>query len=556
MNQLIVKLSFIIIGLLLISYIFIYNTIEYENFFEHLSAASNSGVQVFDANTWIFNQRVAQYSTKIVLDNRGDVIIEALAFFSYENEISDLIKSKVRCIALVGKRVHVLRILDSTSIVTLIPSGSIFSRLLWKIRCELKSTMYDASDNLREIRIALTDVEEYQNLKNTHKFDGQENYLVSFHHATFHDLKVPKKRAVAHCVHMVRGLDETRTRRMRNWLFIQKSIGIDRVRLYFASVNKSVENALRDEFRDFIEVVNYGLEFGSVCRSALSIVNSSQVEQEISEYMYENCLKFYRVYFDDSKSFMINAHEKICTNDCLMNFQYQYEFATNYDFDEFIFPRKFRTDDFGLFKSAATCNQSMSSFKFDYSIYNYARDLVNEHGSDVSFFLFENVVFLTIPESLNFIDNFINLPSQNIQLAAASGEKLILRVTKSDFDKISEIIELQDMIKCFNATIVNSGKFESIWNVPFALLINNRWGKSLFNTNLTVTYHQHGADLERGTRKVRLPIEKGFVNHFREHFGGFLENQVYSFYHFRLDLEYYQFLAHLNSILNSNKTTH
>lgn len=543
MKNYLVRVVYISICLLIVVYIFIYNSAQYnktfENFFDHR-------FPVFNANTWIFNQNVAQYSTRALLTQQGTILVEALAFFNYdENEKLDYVKAKIRCIVFVDNKSYVLRVFEVINQITLVPSGSLTFRFLWKVRCELPQSQI----HLRgKIKLALTDIDEYERLNSSDRFKSSKKYyLLSFQEANFYDLKIPKKKSVVHCVHMVRNLNEVRRKRMRNWLEIQKQIGIDRVRLYFARVDKTIETSLKDEFKDFIDIVPYRLEYENICKFSIQLKNNEK-DREIINYIVDNCLQFYRVYFNESKVFMINHHEKICTNDCLLNFKYEYEFATNYDFDEFIFPRKFPTNDLSHFKTTSSCNNTSAVSLTGYNIYDYALKLTQKYGNQIACFQFENVAFLTIPESFSFINDFLNLPKRNIELKnSVTGDKLTLRVSPKDFDKIYEILDFEDMIKCLNKTIGQNEGIDSIWNMPFALLINNRDGKSLYNTNLTITFNQHHAShIETGARKFRVPMRDGYISHFREHFKSFLENQAYSFEHLYLDIEYYQFLANLS----------
>lgn len=559
MRTFISKITFTIISFLILVYIFIYNSIEYENAFDNLA---DDRVPVFSPNTWIFNQNIAQYSTRVLLTRQGNVIVEALAFVSYENEKPDLVRGKMRCVVFLNSKVHIFRMYETISMLTRIPSGSMYYRQLWKLRCRIPSSVH--SYNLNGIKIALTDIEEYERLKKSNLY-GKRHPLVSFHYPNFYDLKVAKKRSVAHCVHMVHNMNEIRAKRMRNWIEIQKRFGYDRIRLYFDIVDTSLETSLRKEFGSFVDVVTYRLDFDWVCRYSLELRrelskkkkakhtnDDNYFDRKAVEYHYENCLKFYGVYFNESKIYMINSHEKICTNDCLLNFKHEYEFTTNYDFDEFIFPRKFNTDSPKPFVSngPSSCLNSMAKFDFNYSMYEYATSLMQEYGNKIANFHFENVVFLTIPESIEFVEKLVSLPSDTVYLTDASGARLGVRVSKSQIRKIYELLDVEDTIQCLNKTIRANTKLDSIWNVPFALMINNRWGKSLYNTNLTITFNQHHTDnRERGARELKVPLDRGFVSHFREHFRGFLTDQTYSFYNFRLDLEYYQFLAHLSKNL-------
>lgn len=349
---------------------------------------------------------------------------------------------------------------------------------------------------------------------------------------------------------MVHDLNDVRFARMKNWLTIQKNIGIDRVKFYFAQNYNHFKDILNKEFNEYVEIVDYRLDFDFICQFHIELKRNNKYSP-IFDMLLNNCKTFYNIFFNTSITSMRNAHEKLCTNDCLLNFKYEYEFTTNYDFDEFIFPRKFPSNNYTYFNSQSTndCKNSLTQFSFNYSMYEYAMRLTQTYGPNVGFFHFENVMFLTVPENVWFIEKLLSPVQERIKLRVSSGNEATFKISPRNFKQIDEIFQLQMLVECLNVTITEKNRFDSIWNVPYAILINYRWGKSLYNTNLTITYNQHHSDyLESSGRRVFVSIDDGYVAHFRENFGSFLNGECYSFSYFRFDLEYYQFLAYLNTI--------
>ena len=527
---------------LLSVFISFYKIYEYQFFIEPEEAKPI--FTIFDPNTWVFNQNVSQYSTKIIYTRDNKLFIEALTLLSYQDE--NMIKERIKCILLINQ--HLVGILD---IEEMLGKPTFGDRSIWKLRCEL-SPIDEYLPNVKKIRVAITDFQEFKELNSSAKFISKEK-LLTFQWANVYDERVAKKKSVAHCVHTVYVLHERKVNQLKNWLKIQKSIGIDRVKFYFTSVDNSTKMELMQEFGNYIDIVDYRLDFEFICKYPLSLIRLSDVDEETLVYLYNNCVNFFTEYFDGSEFHLLNANEVICTNDCLLGFKYQYEFTTNYDIDEVIFPRKFNSNDYSYFKSAVNCNQSLAKFDFNYSIYDYAVKLTRNYGSDIGFFHFENVNFLTLPEVATEAKNFIyfNMTGKKLLLIDDSGLKVTLKINSTDNKTINKMREMNDIIECFNRTILKGNKLDSIWNVPYAVLLNHRLGKSIFNTNLTLFYDQHGPDLrflEPGAKRLLISIDEGYTVHIRSHFINIFLNQRYPFSHFRLDVEFYQFVAYLNTI--------
>ena len=85
----------------------------------------------------------------------------------------------------------------------------------------------------------------------------------------------PKKKAVAHCVHMLRDLDRRRLKHTSTWLKIQKSIGIAKIRMYVTTLQdaSNLSNEIQKlNYTDFVEVVHYRLSFSGIVFSFFKIL--------------------------------------------------------------------------------------------------------------------------------------------------------------------------------------------------------------------------------------------------------------------------------------------
>lgn len=87
---------------------------------------------------------------------------------------------------------------------------------------------------------------------------------------------------------------------MQNWLNIQRNIGIDKVTLYFASnTSKVAEKSLKEKFGNYIEIIDYRLDFQLICKFQIQFY-SENINLVIAAYLYQNCEKWFNVYFNMS----------------------------------------------------------------------------------------------------------------------------------------------------------------------------------------------------------------------------------------------------------------
>lgn len=143
----------------------------------------------------------------------------------------------------------------------------------------------------------------------------------------------------------------------------------------------------------------------------------------------------------------------------------------------------------------------------------------------------------------------LNITDKKLIFDGESGQKLFVDIDSSHINKIIEMSDVHDLLECYNRTIINSNKIHLIWNASYALLMNDRLGKSIFNTNLTFTCTQHISDyLEPGAKNLLISVDENYVAHFRNNFKTFFINQKLTFSNFLLDVELYQFFAYLNTI--------
>jgi hypothetical protein len=298
-------------------------------------------------------------------------------------------------------------------------------------------------------------------------------------------------------------------------------------------------------------------KFEQICeyQSRMNKTNSKSIW---TIYLLNQCRNLFDTYFGNHWP-AFHAQESVATNDCFTSFKYSYEFVTNYDFDEFIFPRKFTpTHDLTYTVNAQlNCiNNSITlPFLSSYDLYNYTLELMRTRANEtVGSLHFEHMLFFdTIPENVS--QNLANNDVRKIQFEYKKDLRFYLSLNSvEDFSLANYFVNTKSLVECLNKTIRASGKVkndEKIWNRVYTVWMDRRKGKSIYNTNYTEFINQHFADLTSGNGVIfNVPVDRGYASHFRDDLNyQFFHSQTYKLSkHFRIDLEFYYFLAAFSKI--------
>jgi hypothetical protein len=217
--------------------------------------------------------------------------------------------------------------------------------------------------------------------------------------------------------------------------------------------------------------------------------------------------------------------------------------VTNYDFDELIFPREFSVDRFPM---PANCSHKVQADKA-YNIYDYAKRMFDKHGAQRSCLLFDHVLYLSVNQS--FFDSLKQLLTSkdgSIEQAVSPKQKMFFDMKISvNKNYVNYLLNAHDTVKCLNASLMNNTRFQAEWNNAFATRINNRDGKSIFDTKYTEGINQHFASRSSAMPYFRVPVTDGFASHFRETTSQFFYGQHQSIANFYVDSEYYMFLVNV-----------
>lgn len=506
---------------------------------------------VFPTQNWIVNSQILQFSSVVSLFGNSSIEIESIILVNYDNQIKA--HENISCLLKVDTFLFISKSYDDL-LEHGITGNKYGNPALFKIKCHFRSKIF--TQNLTDnIHVAIIDTRNYMNIK-----ENISNIL--FHKPRVFFRHKPKKQAVINCVHMVSNLDTNKKYlKLTNWIRIQKEIGFSKIQLYLYNIGSLRTNELRKEFgEEFLNLIEYKANYNNLCAWQMN-----KCKQYPDSLFYKNLMRYcsesFRIYFDISDDMVKNFHERLCTNDCLLNSKYKYEYLTNYDFDEIIFPRKFNLK-YHLMESVnenSSClsyKKELDDEKTEFKIYDYIRKINNFYGDKIAYFHFENVLFLN-----NF--QFIKNQAVEIYMDFSESESKFFReiVYKQPENSINFTIDLKNDLKfleslknyekyidCLNETIMEHLDSDSKWNNLFCTLVNYRNGKSVYVTDLTESLNQHlGERIRPGSTWLRVPIEFGFVSHFREQ--DFELPLKYPFSYVNLDIEYYKFLYKISKFL-------
>jgi hypothetical protein len=199
---------------------------------------------------------------------------------------------------------------------------------------------------------------------------------------------------------MVTNLDKNeRLKKLSDWIDIMNKIKYAKIKLYLYNVDnssKNVINELQKKYsKGFIELINYDTSFEKLCQYSIRKLNETP-DSKMYQFLYTNCKTSFDKHFRMSDLMVYNSHERMISNECLQSFRYEYEFVTNYDFDEIIFPRLNDSENFNFVNlDNLTENRLLNSEEINkYQIYDYAKKLQNKYGTNIAFFLHDHVLFL------------------------------------------------------------------------------------------------------------------------------------------------------------------
>lgn len=267
-----------------------------------------------------------------------------------------------------------------------------------------------------------------------------------------------------------------------------------------------------------------------------------------------------------------HTRELIATNECLASFKHTHKYVTNYDFDEFIFPRKFvptrNLDEIARYISSCPKNSqpenNLTSVKTlnisttRYSLYEYVTDLMTKYAErrgtkKIAWFHFEHMLFFDrVPNE--FIANLERVYSMNATFPLFlrfKYDKFMLQLryeSERDSDLARSVLDTQRDIQCINSSQETTARqfvLHDKFNRVYGIWRDIRSGKSVFNTDYVELVNQHYGERKNDQEAIdiKVPLDEGFASHYRESIDGqfFGFTKPFSDY-FRVDIEAFAFL--------------
>jgi hypothetical protein len=251
---------------------------------------------------------------------------------------------------------------------------------------------------------------------------------------------------------------------------------------------------------------------------------------------------------------------------------------TNYDIDEIILPRLHTTKHhveiynanrktspnlnapclwpFNAEKEKHTSLAQKSQIIHHTSMYELATKLTKAHGSNIAHFHFPHYLMLSDHKQFfqllqTAIQDFkIGRNNTFLYFNARSNTRLKFEINGAeDLEYARSLVPAIEFAKCVNTTFLQRNEtkrtVETGWTRSLAVYFNNRFGKSIYNTNNVFSINQHVSTfMKPGTGGVELSDEFGFCSHFREADIGLEKDQVLTVMikDVRVDVEYLTFL--------------
>jgi hypothetical protein len=527
------------------------------------------------SNTWLFNENIFQYSTTARLI-RGSVEskieIESLVYFrhqpspSTQNFINAMLKKQYCLVKFNGNEGlnegggndSKLVLLEYNDLVML---GKNKDLVFYSIKCALDFEQNNRKelDVVNSIQVAIIDPTAYR--KANHG-------AIFFHKPNIVTHKGPKLQTkTVNCVHTLRDVNtDIKYKHLKNWLRINQLMGVGRIRLCIMTGDKSsepYENRLKDLVKlfgkDFIDVVEYESNPRRLCDKLKNSTN------KLSDSWRDLCVQTIENDFSH-----IGTHENTCDMECLHNYKHAYQYMTNYDVDEFIFPRRFSKNHFNDLENIRDLkcdiyplnDGTKKAMYGNNMMHEYIQRLTGIYGNRVAYFHFQNY------QVLNEHENLLDKISSNVFIQKTGGTQVYLdyentnrstnlrfwfkNCSKVDHAYLDSFKTLSDEAKCFQKLIFrNTSELDSKWRNVLMSLLNNRNGKSIFNTDYVLSLNPHTAHrIKPDSFRVDVPIDIGYASHFRDEDISTLESSnqkanIMSFplRHLVFDMEYFLFIV-------------
>jgi hypothetical protein len=498
---------------------------------------------------WILNNNIMQYSSYIIYKSDSKALIESLII-----PIKQASMMPFKCVLKYPN--GSLRLYDAIQAYPIVesvnyPEGH-SKTTTYHVKCEIADyALFD--DKNKQSLVAIIDGSEFDFTKNESDLRSMRLSFTSLKYQlpTYIDARQPKKKATAHCIHMLYDLEfNGNADGLAQFFDILIDLKINEIKMYIYRHHSLVDLNLMRNYK-FLSVVHHDAVHHRVCQ--LEIYNLKRApNSELFKYSYDQCMLGFRKFFQIIEVARVKAiHDKLNTNDCYINFRHLYEIVTNYDYDEFIWPRVSMLGQLQTVYDNMTGDlKSMCGYRPPRVLdaYDYESSLLKRHSNTGSLRL-EHVAMIDFSVNLDqFFNDLEQAISNNVNMGSnmriisykESGYDVKFTVADSELAYAKQLVQYYKIVRKMSEYLAKVSKLRKNLNRAVALYAPVRLGKSIFDTDRCDLINAHGAETPKSTS---LQVTFGFVSHFREFYGGFLpiKNRKTSITRLYIDMEYYHY---------------
>jgi hypothetical protein len=319
-------------------------------------------VKLEDDGHWIFNRNVLHHGT--IMSLRTDKVVEievmlrfALGDYANKRTLKCLIKINEELFIL--RNVHQMKQFDSLHVFCLIT----------------EEEYAEVTDN-RVVTVGVFDTRDY---------NASESNIIFGKIPEFFDRNVPKEKAFMVCACASEYISDTFFEQIIMWAKINRLIGSKKRQVYTTDIHSLNFKRLKENYSELVEMHGYNQETRALC-----------VKHNFTEV--QRCFNKYRGFFEYRMFGMNWPHQTIRMNDCFLKAKYKYQFVSNLDLDEIVFPRRFSIKQYSVDVTSqldapyGDClrifEAYISTLDDQNSFYNYMMKLEKIYGSSVASFKF------------------------------------------------------------------------------------------------------------------------------------------------------------------------
>jgi len=508
----------------------------------------------------MINNNVMQYSSYILLNdgNTESISIKGLLTVNLDNFSEDeFLTSDFYCSIISTKTGKYLEI----------PANNIIQLIHRKPK--IVECYFDRLDliGVDDIAVAIIRYDDFDNSRYSSIFNNKRwilpYFMVNYQIPSIKIVPSKKIKNVAICVQFTYNLSPF----IDDWVKIHEKLKVDKIVIYDSIIEEHLTRYIKkNNLNKIVEVRPYYFYENKTCSlKRIDWYNNNEFGNFDDVVYKEICYSFAHNFKFDINNFDSRLiHEDLSANDCYLTERKIFEFVALYDFDEFIFPRKFDSNQY--FIDIDKCNDPniCSKDSFTTSLYDYIIKVHLMHSNEdinyLSSIYFDAGLYLQLDYNifnllfkLQAIISNKDKINETISLSLDNRTNHQILINPNDIEYVEDFIEEWTINVCFSKTF-DTKKSRKVFFVlsRFIYLILEtkeniqRPYKCVHNTQNVITIYTHGPVnyFSRNTHYLIANINSGhFLSHFRFDTTEHIERNINSSIgKLKVDFEYMSFL--------------